>query len=242
MLKKIDVSMIHSSWQPVVEPALAKLDSAYLDWLETHPTAWLPGPNNIFNAFSQPLDRTRFILFGESPYPRAESANGYAFWDAAVTQLWSKEGLSKPVNKATSLRNFMKMLLVANNSLKQNTSPAEIAKLDKSVYITTIDELFGNLLSNGFLLLNASLVLSERNKMIDAKAWQPFMQAFLIELKKVRPEMTLLLLGQIAHTIQKLGGVQFDQLVAEHPYNLSFIHNPQIIEFFKPFNLLNKIL
>ena len=44
-------------------------------------------------------------------------ANGYAFWDAAVNELWSDNGLSKAVNRATSLRNFIKMLLVTEGAL-----------------------------------------------------------------------------------------------------------------------------
>jgi uracil-DNA glycosylase len=72
----------------------------------------------LFAAFAQPLDRVRYVLVGEGPYPRAESATGVCFMDGAVGDLWSEAGLSKPVNRATSLRNFMKMLLVADGQLQ----------------------------------------------------------------------------------------------------------------------------
>ena len=43
----------------------------------------------------------RYVLFGESPYPRAQSANGYAFWDAAANSLWAEEGgLHQLLNRA----------------------------------------------------------------------------------------------------------------------------------------------
>ena len=107
-----------------------------------------------------PVAQTHYVLFGESPYPRAKSANGYAFWDAAVTDLWSESGLSKAVNRATSLRNIIKMLLVAEGKLTLvHTGQADIAKLDKTGLIATNAELFQQFLTHGFLLLNATPVL-----------------------------------------------------------------------------------
>ncbi|HAT31470.1 MAG TPA: uracil-DNA glycosylase, partial [Janthinobacterium sp.] len=64
----------------------------------------------------------------EGPYPRAASATGVCFMDGAVGALWSEAGLSKPVNRATSLRNFMKMLLLADGQLALDaTSGAALA-------------------------------------------------------------------------------------------------------------------
>ena len=102
----------------------------------------------IFNAFTQPLDNTRYILYGESPYPREASANGFAFWDAAVGEVWFAQGLSKSVNRATSLRNFFKMLLTAE------PVPAPQQR------IQTLAQLFNNFHQQGFLLLNFNLSLS----------------------------------------------------------------------------------
>src|SRR3989338_10453380 len=77
-----------SSWHVLLHHACAQLPKAYLDFLSTH--AWLPGPEKIFNAFCLPLAKTKYILYGESPYPRAASANGFAFWDGAVKEIWSE--------------------------------------------------------------------------------------------------------------------------------------------------------
>ena len=98
----------------------------------------------------RPLSSVRTILFGESPYPREGSANGYAFWDAAVENLWSDSGLSKAVNRATSLRNFIKMLLLARGDLNHDFSQPAIAQLDKSTFHRTADEFFTGLLNKGF--------------------------------------------------------------------------------------------
>lgn len=232
----LELTHVHSEWMPIVKSALAHVDQDYLTEL-SQSDDWLPGKSGIFNAFSQPLSKTHYLLLGESPYPRKDSANGYAFWDARVGELWSDKGLSKTVNRATSLRNMIKMLLHARGDLSDDFSQASIARLDKSPYVRTLDELFNNLLDKGFLLLNASLVLSDKRVGYDAKQWKPFMHHLLAHLEKVKPSLKLLLFGKIAQEVELAS--HFECLVAEHPYNISFITNPRVLEFFKPLDLLN---
>ncbi len=233
-------SAIHTSWLPLVKSALSTLPQTYLIELMANQT-WLPGPQKILNAFSQPLSTTQFILFGESPYPREISANGYAFWDNAVKNLWSSNGMSKEVNRATSLRNIMKMLLVASDHLTlSDTSQEAIAELDKSKMIKTGHELFTNMITRGFLLLNASLVFRPKQVKYDAKIWLPFVDTLLQILQQKKPQIQLILFGKIAETIASLSSASsFTTLIAEHPYNVSFISNQAVIHFFRPLDLLN---
>ena len=232
---------IDPSWRPLVTKALTAIDPDYLQNLQTQ-TEWLPGAENIFKAFSLPLSKTRYVLFGESPYPRQASANGFAFWDNAVGDIWAPTGLTKAVNRATSLRNFIKMLLHCDGYLQSGaTGQAEIAALDKSNFIITLPQLFSNLLEEGFLLLNASLVLSDSPVSYDSKHWQPFIQSILTDLAFINPRIELILMGNIAKKILALPSVSpFKFLQTEHPYNLSFIQNKQAYTFFKRFNLLKK--
>lgn len=232
---------VHSTWQPLVKEALTCVEPEYLALISKEHN-WFPGPAKIFNAFSLPRTETRFILFGESPYPRQQSANGYAFWDAAITELWSPDGLSKAVNRTTSLRNLMKMLLVATGDLSpDDVSQEKIAAVNKDSYITTVDELFDNLQHRGFLLLNASLVFRKNFLRQDAKAWLPFIEKLLGLLSEQFNTIELVLLGKIAQTIMQLpSACAFKQICAEHPYNISFIHNQNMINFFKPFRLLER--
>lgn len=227
------------SWQPCLKQALSLVDSDYLNNLSCS-TEWLPGPDKLFNAFTLPVDRVNYVLLGESPYPRAHSANGYAFWDAAVKELWSPTGLSKPVNRATSLRNIIKMLLIAEGLLDpEHTSQTDIAELNKQNLIRTNEEFFNRFLNKGFLLLNASLVLQPTPVRKDAAAWRPFIQHVFDFLLEKRPSLELILLGQIANEADKLtAGHTVKKLIAEHPYNISFIQNPDVIAFFKPLRLL----
>lgn len=242
MTNSFNFNVVHPSWQACLTEALEKMDPNYLEKLyQTHD--WLPGPKKIFSAFSLPVNKVRYVLFGESPYPRTQSANGYAFWDANVDTIWSATGFSKTVNRATSLRNILKMLLVAEGALPLNkTSQADIAQLKHEQFVQTNAELFSNFLNKGFLLLNASLVLRPTTSVRkDAIAWHPFIKHVLNFLLSQRPKVELILLGSIATIIDKLiEKHHIKKLYAEHPYNISFIQNDKILNFFKPLHLLNR--
>jgi len=239
-MTKLSLDPVHQSWQTSVVRGLELINPDYKAFLESN-TSWLPGAKQIFNAFSLDLNRIRYLLLGESPYPRADSANGYAFWDGRVGSLWSDKGLSSTVNRATSLRNFMKMLLVAGGHLTANdTSQAAIAALDKSHLVQTCRDLFENMQTQGILLLNASLVLSDQPIRKDAKAWHPFMEVVLNTLYNTRLDLQLLLFGKVAEMIQRFPvAAKMPSLIAEHPYNISFISNPQVLTVFGNMKLLH---
>ena len=234
----------HPSWQPVLLKgleAMAQANPAYLPALAAD--TYLPTGNRLFAAFAVPLAEVRYVLVGEGPYPRAESATGVCFMDGAVGSLWCEGGLSKPVNKATSLRNFMKMLLVAEGKLGEDATGgaamapiAALASSDGS--IQTLAQLQENLVGQGFLLLNASLVFrSHVAPAIDAKAWLPFLQTVLGALIDTGP--TLVLWGKIAEQLRKLPeSERLPQIVSEHPFNLSFIRHAGMQALFRPMQLL----
>lgn len=236
-----NLDVVHPSWHDCIKTGLSKMNQDYVEQLYKR-TDWLPGHQKIFSAFSLPMESVTTVLFGESPYPREQSANGYAFWDAHVKDLWSPTGLSKTVNRATSLRNIIKMLLIAEEKLDpRHTSQPDIATIDKSHLVTTNQALFTHFLQHGFLLLNATPVLQTAQVRKDAKAWHPFIEHILTFLVHHRPSVQLLLLGNIAHTIDPFThSLNVKKLYAEHPYNLSFLTNPDIIAFFKPMHLLLK--
>ena len=239
-MSKLNLNVIDSSWRLIVKNALSTMDSTYLQQLESHHD-WLPGAHNIFHAFTLPLAKTRYILFGESPYPRATSANGYAFWDAAVESLWASTGMATAVNRATSLRNIMKMLMVAAGALRINTSQSAIAELDKTAWVQTLEQLFTNLLNSGFLLLNTSLALSERTVAQESSYWYPFIESILSQLTLTSNNIELILLGKVAEKIEEMKiATRFPMLCAEHPYNVSFIQNKVMLSFFAPLGLLKK--
>lgn len=210
---------------------------------------YLPTGQRLFAAFALPLDAVRYVLVGEGPYPRAESATGVCFMDGAVGSLWSDDkdgGLSKPVNKATSLRNFMKMLLVADGQLAlENTAGAALAEVAQRARggnaVQTLSQIEQRLTAHGFLLLNASLVFRSHVAPVkDARAWLPFFETVMAGLaEKSAQTPTLILWGKIAEQLNKLPVMKdFPQIKAEHPYNLSFIGNADMHALFGPMKLL----
>ncbi|MBC7859719.1 MAG: uracil-DNA glycosylase [Burkholderiaceae bacterium] len=242
------LSRADASWRPILIQgleAVAAADPAYLPALAAD--HYLPTGQRLFAAFALPLDAVRYVLVGEGPYPRAESATGVCFMDGAVGSLWSEGGLSKPVNRATSLRNFMKMLLVADGQLLiGDTGGAALApvaaKARAGGAIQTLADLQRNLTRHGFLLLNAALVFRPHvAPPLEALAWQPFLQVVLNALAdcagKAAP--TLVLWGKIAAQLKRLPATaRLPQVACEHPYNLSFIGNAAMQELFGAMRLL----
>lgn len=228
---------MHKSWEPIVKKAYDELDNEYKEFLKSS-TNYFPDFDNMFNAFSLPKENTKYILFGQDPYPRKESAIGYAFIDGAVKNMFSVDGLSKEVNRATSLRNFIKMCLVAQKLISQEAKKEEIAKLDKSQFIDSIDQFKDNLLKNGVLLLNMGLVFEEKGKSrFHVKQWQPFIRSLLNQLKN--EEIELILFGNISKEVDKFD-VGLKKHLFQHPYNVSFINNNAAQELFLPMKLLYK--
>ena len=243
----------HSSWRPHLVEGLTRMmaaDPSYFDDLKK--TGFLPTENRLFAAFSLPVDEVRFILVGESPYPREESATGYSFMDGAVREIWSETGFSKEVNRATSLRNFLKMLLVAEKTLlSDDTGAKAIARVrSQSIgrnvpHITQLYELQENFQNQGFLLLNASPVF--RRHVLpskEAKAWLPFLNVVLDTLARHKealktPLPVLILWGNAAKKLETVeAAFAFPKIKSEHPYNLSFIQNLEMQNLFAPANLL----
>lgn len=249
-LAKADVS-----WRPTLRLGLQAMHSQfphYLSELAASSVQVLPTEHRIFAAFAQPISKVRYVLMGEGPYPRAESATGVCFMDGAVTSLWSETGLSSKVNRATSLRNIMKMLLVAEGWLdeKQTDKSAmqdalQNARKAGTQFIQTLLDLQHRLHEQGFLLLNASLVFrTSVAPAIDAKAWLPMMREVFRALHGYQVDhksapAQLILWGKIAAFLQQIPEtVLFPQHLAEHPYNLSFVQNRAMQDLFRPMHLL----
>jgi uracil-DNA glycosylase len=249
---------IHPSWLPAVIAGLTAMHAADPEYLSNLKEGeFLPSGGRLFAAFSLPLDQVKYVLVGEGPYPREESANGYCFMDGAVNDLWSNEingGLSKKVNRATSLRNFIKMLLVADGQLDVNHTTGDamahvssLAREENSGFVQTLPELQKNLIGHGFLLLNASLIFrSDVAPVRDARAWQLFLQAIFSALDAHQnmtegKTVSLVLWGKIAEMLKQIPATNFfPHIIAEHPYNLSFIANTSMQDFFVPMKLLIK--
>ncbi len=195
-------SRIDPSWRPIVSESLRALDPEYLAFLERD-GSYFPDRTQLFNAFTTlPLERTRYILFGQDPYPRRESALGYAFIDGKVERLFDEHGFTKEVNRATSLRNFLKMLLVCEGVLGTDLSKEAVARIDTSGYIQTIHALREGFEREGVLLLNMALIFtSKEESRYHIKAWRGFVEALLQRLSD--RGIGLILFGKAAEEIER---------------------------------------
>jgi uracil-DNA glycosylase len=232
---------VDSDWEPILLPALEALAGEYREWLLAG-EGYIPVRERILAAFStlKPQE-VKYILFGQDPYPREESAIGYAFIDGRVKEIFTPTGLSKEVNRATSLRNFVKMALVADGLLDPaDTSQAAIAAMGKEGLISTMDELRRNFERAGVLLLNTALVFENKeNSRRHIRAWKGFVERLMEGMGAYGPEM--ILFGTHAAAVKKLkgaGGLRAIEL--EHPYNHSFILNPKAHALFGPMHLLKR--
>lgn len=242
----IQNSGVHDDWRQILAESLSTLETSYLDEL-LQDSEWLPGVDRLLSAFQRDRSGVRYLLIGESPYPRHESANGIAFYDAAVDGLWSDQGLSKAVNRATSLRNIVKTALVAEGHLHKDAdgkiTQQAIAELDKRDLVQTLAGLFANLERAGFLMLNATPVLHPGRKPAqEAGYWQEFLERLLTLIAANSAQrITLLLWGKIAKLVADMpASKNYDKLVCEHPYNISFIDNPDMLKLFAEVRVLQK--
>jgi len=229
------------AWQKILHTAYLSMDVDYRSFLEND-TGYFPSSSAYFNAFKTlPRQSVKYILFGQDPYPRKESAGGYAFIDEKVQTLFSQTGLSKEVNRATSLRNFVKMALVARGDLeKEDTSQEAISQIDKQSLINSIEALRINFEKNGVLLLNTALIFTDKKSSAKhVKSWRPFIKTLLEELEEDAPK--LILFGTHAKELKKkLSLEKFDTIEVEHPYNHTFISNEEVLKLFRPMRLLEK--
>ena len=232
---------IHPSWYPIVSEAYASLGEGYQTFL-SEDRSYFPAKENVLNAFKTlPKEQVKYILFGQDPYPRVQSASGYAFIDKKVQSLFSSSGLSKEVNRATSLRNFIKMALVVRGDLSiEDTSQEAISRLDKTQMIDSIEALRLNFEKNGVLLLNTALIFTDKKSSAQhIRAWRPFMQALLEALEPQKPQ--LILFGAHAAELKKHFSLEnFQSIEMPHPYNHRFIADENAHKVFTPMKLLEK--
>jgi len=233
--------MSDKSWETLLSEAYDTLDKEYRNFLEQD-REYFPARTEYLNAFKTlPRHQVKYILFGQDPYPRKESAGGYAFIDAKVKSIFSDTGLSKEVNRATSLRNFVKMALLARGDLSQNDLSQEaISKVEKETLISSIDELRINFEKNGVLLLNTALIFTNKKSSTKhVRSWRPFIESLLSSLEEEKPK--LILFGTHAKELKKrLSLENFETIELEHPYNHTFISNEKALKLFGSMNLLEK--
>ena len=186
---------VHCSWMELLSAAMSRMDTRFLCDLESDDN-WLPGIDRCFAAFSVPRCNVRVVWLGESPYPRAESANGLSFYDGEVQDLFQEDGrLSK---MGTSLRNILKAWFVATGRLRDDTNQPAISRMGKRYLITNLSELFERGQNNGWLWLNSALSIwpegtpQRPSPRLQICKWMPLIEAVLRDVSERQARVVLL--------------------------------------------------
>ena len=241
MNKLLERNGVDPVWQSILIPALETLEEHYREFVMAG-EGYIPASDRLLAAFSTlKPEQVRYVLFGQDPYPRPESAIGYAFIDGRVERIFSPTGLDSRINRATSLRNFVKMALVADGRLDAgDTSQQTIAELDKHDLIDSMDALRHNFERSGVLLLNTALLFTAKeDSKKHIKAWQGFVETLLQGMAVYTP--TLILFGTHAKAIEKIPATDgMIKIALEHPYNHTFVTNQDAHELFGPMALFKK--
>lgn len=71
-----DSSLVHSSWDPVLEPHKSRIESILLNLKDVEIA---PAPDQIFRALDVAVDDVKCVIVGQDPYPTKGNAHGLAF-------------------------------------------------------------------------------------------------------------------------------------------------------------------
>ncbi len=199
----------------------------------------LPEPEKIFNVFHKvPPARVCCVLYGEDPYPRRESANGIAFWDAQITS-WEDRTVGN------SMKNILKALLVTHGLATYQTPIAHCRQIAREQGLRSPGALFEFWLSKGVLLINAALTFSSpQHKKKHTDFWLPFHQSLIEALNSQGASPFYILWGKkalrfepwIARTIDRKDKI----LINGHPTYIHHFLDPGRPKF-SPFTQIEKL-
>ena len=170
-------------WHAALSPLLAKHPDAKT-FLSGKDETVVPHPGLIFQALKPlPPADWNVIVFGQNPYPRAESATGIAMLDATLTS-WE----DKRFGQIVSMRNIIKAAAANKYGMDRRSDIKILRQLLKTKKTVGPHKFFSCLLEQGVLLLNASLTASTGEGSITAgqhsKFWQPVVEAIVEEILK----------------------------------------------------------
>jgi uracil DNA glycosylase len=172
-------------WLPLLKPVI-----------EAHPAAATfiganRGPNVVpvreltFQALKpNPPHKWKVVVFGQNPYPRAESATGIAMFDNTFHD-WADSQFGKTV----SIRCIIKAAAMWKHGIPKKTPIADIRALLKQHDTVQPPEWFQAMLTQGVLLLNAALTASSDRAMATDQHtafWRPVVERIVEEILRAK--------------------------------------------------------
>lgn len=131
-----------------------------------------------------PPHKWKVVVFGQNPYPRAESATGIAMFDNTFHD-WKDSQFGKVI----TIRCIIKAAAMWKHSIPKKTPIADIRALLKKHDTVQPPEWFQAMLTQGVLLLNAALTASSDKAMATDQHtafWRPVVERLVEEILKAK--------------------------------------------------------
>jgi len=169
------------TWERVIRPVLESLPSG-ADFIgPSRDKTIIPVRELTFQALKpNPPSGWRVVSFGQSPFPRMESATGIAHFDNAI-----KDWDSGEFGSTVTMRCIIKAAAMQKFGIKKETKMPDLRKLLKSEGIIGPAEWFQAMLAQGVLFMNAACTIKRHEKGGRAgeivhehmKFWHPVLEA-----------------------------------------------------------------
>jgi len=171
-----------AAWEPILRPVIEKQPDAAKYIGPSRSKRIVPVRELTFQALKpNPPSGFKVVSFGQSPFPRIESATGIAHFDNAISS-WDDGRFGAVV----TMRCIIKAAAMNKYKVAKNTSTAELRALMKKNSVVGPAEWFQAMLTQGVLFMNAACtLLPPEDKSVragtvvkeHAKFWQPVVEA-----------------------------------------------------------------
>lgn len=172
-------------WLPVLKPVIeARPGAASFIGPKRDPRV-VPVRELTFQALKpNPPHKWRVVVFGQNPFPRAESATGIAMFDNSFDD-WKDSRFGK----VPTMRCIIKAAAMWKHRVAPTTPIAELRKLLADKNVVAPPEWFQAMLTQGVLLLNAALTASSDGAMATeqhTEFWRPVVEAVVEEVLRAK--------------------------------------------------------
>ncbi|UFR00081.1 macro domain-containing protein [Streptomyces sp. Go40/10] len=175
------------AWLPLLKPVIeAQPDAArFIGKDRSHEV--VPVRELTFQALKpNPPHKWKVVVFGQNPYPRPESATGIAMFDNTFSD-WKDSQFGRVV----SIRCLIKAAAMWKYGIPKKTPIADVRALLKERDTVQPPEWFQAMLTQGVLLLNASLTASGDGAMgtdQHTAFWRPVAERIVEEILKAKQD------------------------------------------------------
>ncbi|MFC9295110.1 macro domain-containing protein [Streptomyces sp. NPDC057011] len=174
-------------WLPLLKPVIEALPDAARFIGKGRSPEVVPVRELTFQALKpNPPHKWKVVAFGQNPYPRPESATGIAMFDNTFSD-WKDSQFGRVV----SIRCIIKAAAMWKYGIAKKTPIADVRALLKERETVQPPEWFQAMLTQGVLLLNASLTASGDGAMgaeQHTAFWRPVAERIVEEILKAKQE------------------------------------------------------